>query len=301
MAFPGAIPSYVGFTPGHTLLTDVHASQHNLEQADIAAIASKIGTGASTPTSGLVLRGDGTGTSSWSQVILSSDVSGVLPVANGGTGTTNTTGTGSVVFGTSPTISTPTVSGGTFSSPTITTPTIASLTNATHNHQNAAGGGTLGSAAITGIDKSITTTDSNPYKFSAYLSITHNVGTADTLVQFNAENFDSNNNFDIVTNKGRYTAPVNGFYQVNANILTTTAGTGTIIYTSLYKNGQPFLFGSSIYSVAGANPGGVISGLVQLSASDYIEVYIGTGVAAKALDVGLSAYNVFSGYLVSRT
>jgi len=34
-------------------------------------------------------------------------------------------------------------------SPVIETPTIASFTNATHNHQNAAGGGTLGDAAIT--------------------------------------------------------------------------------------------------------------------------------------------------------
>ena len=44
------------------------------------------------------------------------------------------TGTGSLVFGTNP---------------TIVTPTIASFTNATHNHTNAAGGGTLTSAAIT--------------------------------------------------------------------------------------------------------------------------------------------------------
>ena len=34
------------------------------------------------------------------------------------------------------------------SSPTITTPTIGSFTNATHTHQNAAGGGTLDAAAI---------------------------------------------------------------------------------------------------------------------------------------------------------
>jgi hypothetical protein len=43
------------------------------------------------------------------------------------------TGTGSLVFNTNP---------------TIVTPTIASFTNATHNHTNAAGGGTLTSAAI---------------------------------------------------------------------------------------------------------------------------------------------------------
>jgi hypothetical protein len=43
------------------------------------------------------------------------------------------TGTGSLVFNTNP---------------TIVTPTIASFTNATHNHTNAAGGGTLTSAAV---------------------------------------------------------------------------------------------------------------------------------------------------------
>lgn len=46
---------------------------------------------------------------------------------------TDETGTGALVFGTSP---------------TIVTPTIASFTNATHNHQNAAGGGTLTEAAL---------------------------------------------------------------------------------------------------------------------------------------------------------
>lgn len=45
------------------------------------------------------------------------------------------TGTGALVFGTSP---------------TIVTPTIASFTNATHNHQNATGGGTLDLTAIGG-------------------------------------------------------------------------------------------------------------------------------------------------------
>lgn len=50
-----------------------------------------------------------------------------------GTAVSAVTGTGSVVLATSP---------------TIVTPTIASFTNATHNHQNAAGGGTLAQAAI---------------------------------------------------------------------------------------------------------------------------------------------------------
>lgn len=59
---------------------------------------------------------------------------GTLPVARGGTGTTTSTGATNVVLS---------------DSPTIVTPTIASFANATHSHQNAAGGGTLDAAAIT--------------------------------------------------------------------------------------------------------------------------------------------------------
>lgn len=40
---------------------------------------------------------------------LAADVTGTLPVANGGTGVTTSTGTGAVVLGTSPTIATPTL------------------------------------------------------------------------------------------------------------------------------------------------------------------------------------------------
>lgn len=60
--------------------------------------------------------------------------SGTLGASRGGTGATSATGTaGSVVLS---------------NSPTIVTPTIASLVNATHNHQNAAGGGTLDHFAV---------------------------------------------------------------------------------------------------------------------------------------------------------
>lgn len=82
MAYPGAIPTFAGFTAGHTLAVDNHAAQHNLEQSEIVAIATKIGTGASTPTSGMVLRSNGAGTSVWGQVVLTTDVTGVLPLAN---------------------------------------------------------------------------------------------------------------------------------------------------------------------------------------------------------------------------
>lgn len=135
--YPGAIPSYTGFTSNHTLSQDSHAAQHNSEQGDITALATKLGTGASTPTSNLSLIGNGTGTSAWAQVSLSAGVSGVLPVANGGLGQ------GSLSSLTLP-------SANLTSSPTLTTPIIADFTTATHNHSsNATGGATLSPTTLT--------------------------------------------------------------------------------------------------------------------------------------------------------
>ena len=135
--FPGAISSFAGFTSSHTLAADSHAAQHNSEQAEIVAAQTKIGTGSSTATASTVLRGTGAGTSSWGQVILTTDVTGVLPVANGGLGQGSLTGL------TLPSAILP-------ASPVLTTPTIADYTNATHTHASNAQGGTLnGASAIT--------------------------------------------------------------------------------------------------------------------------------------------------------
>lgn len=154
MAFPGAIASFLGFTSSHTLSVDAHASQHNSEQAEIIATQTKIGTGSSTPTSGLVLRGTGAGSSAWQQVNLIADVTGVLPQANGGTGRTDATGTGAPVYSASPTISNPTVTGGgswtgspSLSTPTLSSPTISDFTNANHTHASTGQGGQLNGAS----------------------------------------------------------------------------------------------------------------------------------------------------------
>lgn len=138
MAYPGALPSFAGFTPSNTLAADNHAAQHNLEQSEIVAIATKVGIGASTPTVGLVLTGSGPGTSNWSQVNLTTMVSGILPVANGGTGASVATGTGNPVLATSPTIT----------SPIITTPTIIDFTSAQHDHGDTDDGGPLASNTV---------------------------------------------------------------------------------------------------------------------------------------------------------
>jgi hypothetical protein len=92
------------------------------------------GTGASTATAALnnllpsqtsnankYLQTDGTN-ATWDAVSLSTaDITGTLPVANGGTGVTSSTGTGSVVLSNSPTLVTPALG----------TPASVTLTNAT--------------------------------------------------------------------------------------------------------------------------------------------------------------------------
>lgn len=152
MAFPSSIPSYTGFTSSHTLSQDNHASQHNSEQADIIAIATKIGTGASTPTSGTILRGNGSGTSTWDTVHMSSDVQGVLGTNNGGTGQTNLSG----LTLPSATTSNPTISGtvsgsATYSTPTLTVPVISDFTSANHDHSSTSKGGSLGAVTATSL------------------------------------------------------------------------------------------------------------------------------------------------------
>jgi len=64
-AFPGAIPTFAGFTSTHTLAADNHAAQHNLEQAEIVQIATKLGIGAATPAAGTFLASDSDGESVW--------------------------------------------------------------------------------------------------------------------------------------------------------------------------------------------------------------------------------------------
>lgn len=99
-----------------------HAGLHDNENAAIIAVETKIGTGSSTPTNNKVLRGNGTGTSTWAQVALSTDISGfgtgvatflATPTsANLASAVTDETGSGLLVFGTSPALTTPNITTG---------------------------------------------------------------------------------------------------------------------------------------------------------------------------------------------
>lgn len=139
--------------PGSNSFTNnpSHAGQHDTENDAIKALETKLGTGASTATASTVLRGTGSGTTAYGQLVLTTDVTGVLPASNGGTGISSL-GTGIATFLGTPTsanlasaITDETGTGALVfaNSPTVVTPTIASFVNANHNHTNAAGGGIL--------------------------------------------------------------------------------------------------------------------------------------------------------------
>ena len=87
--------------------TTVSASHHNNQSDAIIAIETKLGTGSATPVATTVLRSATNGTSTWGDVVLTTDVTGILPTANGGTGTSSSTGSGALVLATSPTLVTP--------------------------------------------------------------------------------------------------------------------------------------------------------------------------------------------------
>ena len=98
-----------------------------------------------------------------------------------------------------------------------------------------------------------------------------------TKVAFNAEEFDTNSNYDNATNY-RFTPTVAGYYSITWMVYLTT-GTVANTFTSLYKNGSIFKYGTTLPSGAGYFTfviGGAV--LVYMNGStDYVEVYANSG------------------------
>lgn len=157
-------------------------------------------------------------------------------------------------------------------------------------------------AAIMAVANSIQsnggTLNSNPHKFSAYRNAAFSsVNGAYTKVPFDVEDFDTNNNFDTATNVGRYTAPVDGYYQFQWTVALIISSPATDIVAALYKNGVAYKWGIESTGVGGGVNG---SALVQAAANDYFEIYLYAN-ASSTVNVGNTKYTHFSGFLVTRT
>lgn len=204
-------------------------------------------------------------------------------------------------------LTSPTINGGTIDNATVTVDAISGHTSATTvtvaNLQIVNGVLNTNSSVVTanltaGIQ--VTPKEQNPYKFSVYRSAAWLTGTANQFnkVAFDTKLFDTSSNFDVVTNN-RFVAPIAGFYQFSATV--KNSGSADYIQIALYKNGAVAKNGVGMINAAGAIQMGLtVSGLIQLAATDYVEVfYFDNGTNQTGLAGAQNTF--FDGFLVSAT
>ena len=126
--------------------------------------------------------------------------------------------------------------------------------------------------------------------FSAYLNSSQSfTGGVYTKVQLNAEEWDTNSNFDSSTNY-RFTPTVAGYYQVNCQAQQTNTYSGTNV-VAIYKNGAAYK--SATLSTFGPP---TLSAMVYLNGStDYIELYANLGTSQTMTASSVFVY--MSGFL----
>ena len=99
----------------------------------------------------------------------------------------------------------------------------------------------------------------------------------DTKVEFNAETFDTDGEFDSATNN-RFTSTNGGIYKIDATVNFSFLSSGNQIAIYIFVNGVQY---SRINKFAGGSPNSVsISDVVSLSASDYVEIFVFQGSGA---------------------
>ena len=126
--------------------------------ASTTTALSKLASGAANT----VLRSNGT-IPSYGQVVLTTDVSGILPIANGGTNVTTSTGSGANALATSPTLVTPILG----------TPTSGTLTSCT---------GLPISTGVSGLGTGVATFLATPSSANLKAAVTDETGSGGALV-----------------------------------------------------------------------------------------------------------------------
>lgn len=123
-------------------------------------------------------------------------------------------------------------------------------------------------------------------------------GTAtDTIITFNNSRFDTAGAFDIVTNKGRFTAPVTGYYSLQSNLSVTLGGTVTSNFAAYFivngatsaqlgRNSQTAFTAGAVYSFP-------IQGIVKLNAGDFVEVHAQSATQAVTVTAATSSDSSF--------
>lgn len=255
-----------------------HGALHTTENDAIKALEAKVGTGSgTTPAANKVLLGTGAGASDWTG-LTSAQLASVV---------SDETGTGVVAFSNTPTLVTPKVD-------TINESTLNNgVTIDGLNIQNGAlntNNSVVNSNLATGISSSKL---SNTYKFSVYRNASWSTpNNTQGLVTFDTKTFDTSANYS--TSSGKFTAPVAGFYPFSANVDFVTAVSAP--YATLYVNGSEVRRG---FPTNASAFGASVSSLLQLSANDFVQVFVFTPSSVTGTTGSIFTY--FSGFLLSAT
>lgn len=138
-----------------------------------------------------------------------------------------------------------------------------------------------------------------PYKFSVYRTSAWAQTGGLVETPFDTANFDTGSNVDLVTNKGRFTAPVAGFYLFTA-VVTVQMTTTDHFYAMLYKNGSEVKRGQDVNS-GSTTVGGIVTDILSLATNDFVEIYTFNGSGVSKTGSTGSNLTHFSGVLLSAT
>jgi hypothetical protein len=133
--------------------------------------------------------------------------------------------------------------------------------------------------------------------FSAFMTTSQNIptGTVTKLI-FNAEDYDTNSNFDPTTNY-RFTPTVAGYYQLSAGAF-ASVGTAARFGVVIYKNGTEsgWNFAGGVTSSGGGST--TLSSLFYANGTtDYFEVYVVQDSGVSVTVNNLSFLTWFRGFL----
>lgn len=155
-----------------------------------------------------------------------------------------------------------------------------------------AAGTTIMTITSTGV-----TTQVGAPAFSAYMTSSQNISTGTvTKLVFNAEDYDTNSNFDPTTNY-RFTPTVAGYYQLSTGAF-ASVGTAARFGVVIYKNGSEagWNFTGGVTSSGGGST--TLSSLFYANGTtDYFEVYVAQDSGGTVTINNLSFLTWFRGFL----
>jgi hypothetical protein len=143
----------------------------------------------------------------------------------------------------------------------------------------------------------------NPYKFSAYSSSNTTIPASSVpgKVGLHTELFNTGSSFDSSTNY-RFIAPVAGFYQFEGAV-TAFVANSVLTRAYLYKNGAAVRQGNTGMNASGGNNNVTsnVSGLIELAAGGYIELWVATTQGTASNTISGQATTYLDGHLVSKS